>query len=86
MATKTTTVVNPNLPTPTWVNWVFRISLYLGTFAIFVVSTDDSIPADLSLQINKYISIAIVGIHGAGRLLGVSTREIADEAKDAFKP
>lgn len=86
MATQTKTVINPNLPTPNWVNWVFRITLYLGAFTIFVVTTDDSIPAELSLSIAKYVSIATVGIHGVGRLLGISTREIADEAKEAFKP
>lgn len=72
-------------PTPEWARWVFRIYLYVASFAMFVITTNKRIKPEVALEIIEYISISLVGVHGLSKMVGVDISQYEKDAKDAFK-
>lgn len=71
-------------PTPMWATWAFRIFFYIGNFITFLLSVDGTIDPELALKIIKWNSIAVVAVHGFSRMIGIDTRAMSKEAKEAF--
>ena len=71
-------------PTPQWATWLFRIYFYLSTFTGIYLTMDNTIPAHVALNIIKYLGISVLAVHGFSKMIGIDSRKLESEAKDAF--
>lgn len=73
-------------PSPRWAKWVFRIVLYLCSFATFVLTVMPAkrVSPETALEIIGYLAIVIVGVHGFSKMVGINIDKDAEDAKNAF--
>lgn len=70
--------------TPNWATWGFRIFFYVHAFALIFIGFDPNIPAAFVKGFVAYSGIAIIGIHGFSKMVGIDTKKIQQEANDSF--
>lgn len=79
------TKISISNPTPKWATWIFRIALYLCSFAILALTTLNvgriGLNADDVKDLAALLSLITMAIHALTRMIGVEVKPEEYEIK-----